>query len=150
MDTRVARPTEYKGLLFRSKCEAIFARNLDLVGALWEYEPPEFKLSDGWVPDFKIAFLCTACKPPHVEWLLAEYKPSEPTPTYLNELYGRFACLGTQEKCVVIIGSPFNKHRKVLTWVNKADEWRESQSARLMMRLDEAARYRFDLLEGGN
>lgn len=34
-----AIPTEYKGIMFKSKSEAIVARGFDLAGLLWKYEP---------------------------------------------------------------------------------------------------------------
>lgn len=46
-----AKPTEYAGLLFRSRLEARYAAMLDILKADWEYEPDDF---DGYIPDFKI------------------------------------------------------------------------------------------------
>lgn len=44
-----ASPTEYNGLIFRSRLEARYAALLDLCGNRWEYEPYEF---GGYIPDF--------------------------------------------------------------------------------------------------
>jgi hypothetical protein len=56
-----AIPTEYAGVLFRSKLEATWARFFDVIGLEWEYEPCQMY---GWWPDFLIA-----------GWWLAEVKP---------------------------------------------------------------------------
>jgi len=56
-----AKPTEYKGVLFRSKLEATWARFFDVIGVEWEYEPCQLP---GWIPDFLID-----------GWWLAEVKP---------------------------------------------------------------------------
>jgi hypothetical protein len=56
-----AKPTEYAGVLFRSKLEATWARFFDVIGIKWEYEPTQLP---GWIPDFLID-----------GWWLAEVKP---------------------------------------------------------------------------
>lgn len=56
-----AKPTEYRGIMFRSKLEATWARFFDVIGVDWEYEPAQLP---GWVPDFLVA-----------GWWLAEVKP---------------------------------------------------------------------------
>jgi hypothetical protein len=43
--------TEYKGIIFRSRLEAIWGRFFDLMGWKWEYEPYDL---NGWIPDFII------------------------------------------------------------------------------------------------
>jgi hypothetical protein len=56
-----AKPTEYAGVLFRSKLEATWARFFDVIGLEWKYEPMQMQ---GWIPDFLIG-----------GWWLAEVKP---------------------------------------------------------------------------
>ena len=56
-----AKPTEYNGVIFRSKLEATWARFFDVIGVKWEYEPCRLP---GWVPDFLLD-----------GWWLAEVKP---------------------------------------------------------------------------
>lgn len=56
-----AKPTEYAGVLFRSKLEATWARFFDVIQLDWEYEPCELS---GWIPDFLLD-----------GWWLAEVKP---------------------------------------------------------------------------
>lgn len=56
-----AKPTEYAGVLFRSKLEATWARFFDVIEVPWQYEPTRLS---GWVPDFLLD-----------GWWLAEVKP---------------------------------------------------------------------------
>lgn len=92
-----ARPTEYRGIRFKSKSEARFALFLDDQKKHWWYEPPALKLSDGYVPDFLIADVWQGnardCgkdwRHPHLEIQIVEYKPSNPTATYMEELESR-------------------------------------------------------------
>lgn len=102
-----ARPTEYNGVTFRSKSEAIFARGLDIHGYdWWEYEPNNYKLDDGYVPDF---IVCSE----ESGIILIEYKPRQVTNAYFNSLekkapiclYDRF---GIADEFLLITGSPFN------------------------------------------
>lgn len=46
-------PTEYAGIVFRSRLEARWAVILDKVGARWQYEPEGYRLPSGsYLPDF--------------------------------------------------------------------------------------------------
>ena len=47
-------PTEYNGILYRSKLEAKWAAYFTMCGAVFEYEPQAFDLGDGikYLPDF--------------------------------------------------------------------------------------------------
>lgn len=76
-----ARPTEYKGVRFRSKSEATFARTLDIAGTDWAYEPQPEEGGHSW--DFLIwpGRLSSHCFP-----TMVEYKPSRPTDTYIDNL----------------------------------------------------------------
>lgn len=85
--------TEYSGVVFRSKTEAIFARCLDLANAPWTYEPL-FMTCSGchdepreYVPDFYVSWprlwrpspedvLCSSG--------IIEVKPSRPTETWMK------------------------------------------------------------------
>jgi len=76
-------PTEYRGTVFRSKSEAVFARALDLAKiGQWEYEPEHEKTHSPHPWDFSI--FDDRCKRCH--WILIEYKPSQPTMTYVRHL----------------------------------------------------------------
>ena len=67
-----AHPTEYKGVLFRSRLEARWAAFFDLAGWKWQYEPFDLQ---GWTPDFRVEFPCghSECNGSHS--LLVEVKP---------------------------------------------------------------------------
>ena len=57
-----AIPTSYKGVQFRSKCEARWAEYFDSLGIRWMYEPEGMDLNglwylpDFWLPDCKTIF----------------------------------------------------------------------------------------------
>lgn len=51
------KPTTYKGVRFKSKFEAAFAKSLDARGVAWEYEPDVLYFQPpraAYTPDFKI------------------------------------------------------------------------------------------------
>jgi hypothetical protein len=78
------RPTEYKGVRYRSKSEAILAFCMDKAGYKFEYEP-DLKCDElKWKPDFIV----------HEQWsgcvFLLEYKPCEPTETYKEWIANEF------------------------------------------------------------
>ena len=76
-------PTEYRGVRFRSKSEAIFAALLDTAGFEdWLYEPHFLEVS-GYTPDF-----CVPLVSDHNDLALViiEYKPAATTATYRNLL----------------------------------------------------------------
>lgn len=50
-----ARPTEYRGVMMRSRLEADFAYHLDNQQAAWRYEPLIFGArGKGYMPDFEV------------------------------------------------------------------------------------------------
>lgn len=67
-----AHPTEFKGVMFRSRLEARWAGFFDLLEIKWEYEPIDF---NGWSPDFKIYLPCGHSECPDTHDLYAEVKP---------------------------------------------------------------------------
>lgn len=75
---KTAKPTEYKGVTFRSKSEAMLAYCLDKFGLSYEYEP-KIECDDlEWTPDFLISERRSG------SICLLEYKPSDPTATYIK------------------------------------------------------------------
>jgi len=114
MDIYTPRKTEYKGVVFKSKSEAIVARSMDLVGLLWEYEPYQTKCNDGYICDFWVivpASVVNDGRPSNwFQNVFIEYKPSIPTNTYLNEIYDRFKTLGLKRNPTIWIlyGNPFD------------------------------------------
>lgn len=114
-----ARPTEYKGIRYRSKSEAMFARYLELEAELsaldcsvsgpfyeqrcfgngasgFVYEPEGLEV-DGWKPDFLEWRVCGGklhqSQIPHLSYRMIEYKPSKPTKTYADEFAMRTAAI---------------------------------------------------------
>ena len=67
-----AHPTEYRGVMFRSRLEARWAAFFDLAEWEWQYEPIDYF---DWSPDFKVSFKCghSECFGSHS--LLVEIKP---------------------------------------------------------------------------
>jgi hypothetical protein len=122
-----AKPTEYNGIRYRSKSEAIVARAINLAGWAFNYEPKPPKGCD-YTPDFIIEceFGWKKCLT-----VLLEYKPSQATVTYYEniekELWpsGHFASKvdfltetlphmekqfhGRWELAIVVYGSPWNE-----------------------------------------
>lgn len=150
-----ARPTEYLGIVFRSKSEAVLARALKLVGWFWEYEPVGFQVG-GWIPDF---WAVAPMQSPGVRgWRLVsaiiEYKPREVTPTYLSELESNFTQLNhrtIRESCCLISGTPFDTSvPRVAKRFTSSQGWVNAGCFdSVLSRLDEAVTYRFDLNHNG-
>lgn len=150
-----AIPTEYKGVVFRSKCEALFARNLDLSGGwLWEYEPFEFRSKDGWQPDFRLAALVPTrvmggwSIPQGIADALLEYKPSDVTDTYLDHAATRAFDIASKNQIpfsfFIVCGSPFNRIRKSY-WLLEGRFQLQEGHCQWLEWIDEAREYRFDL-----
>jgi hypothetical protein len=98
-----ARATEFQGITYRSKCEAMFALWLSKKNSQdvrIEYEPDWCEIGD-YVPDFavirpilddghRIPRFCTSVE-------LIEYKPSRPTFTYVDEVFKKLHCVANRE-----------------------------------------------------
>lgn len=67
-----AHPTNYNGVMFRSRLEARWAAFFDLAGWSWEYEPIDL---NGWSPDFRVHWDCWHSECPNGHTLLIEVKP---------------------------------------------------------------------------
>jgi len=138
-----ARPTEYSGVVFRSKCEAIFARNLDLRKfSQWEYEP--FGGSE-WAPDFW-AILPKKTGRGFFS-VFIEYKPASVTDTYKTELRERFLKLIPEPNphaMFLCCGSPYNSTRE--SFMLGENGWKDIEDRlRILRCLEEAKTFRFDL-----
>jgi hypothetical protein len=68
----VAKPTKYRGTLFRSRLEAKWAAFFDIIGWEWIYEPIDFK---DWTPDFSVEFHCGHSECDGAHSFYAEVKP---------------------------------------------------------------------------
>lgn len=120
MEMRKAIPTEYKGVRFDSKSEAVFARTLDLAGHDWVYHPGEH-CGHAW--DFLVfpthgqrvvQYTCVCGKgfksqtpifQLHYRPVLIEYKPSAPTDTYIRNL--TVAMSEQPYESIIVWGSPW-------------------------------------------
>lgn len=158
MSNLTPRPTEYKGTVFRSKSEAVIARALDVTSFVWEYEPERFRHHD-WTPDFWAVSHRQAIHYPTqkraVISLIIEYKPSEPTETYMTELSGRMMAIrtgvvGSEDIPLLVCGNPFNETIPRSVFVLERDgAWGLLTSRWLTTDFfhnwTEAKNYRFDL-----
>ena len=128
--TRKAIPTEYKGIRFDSKSEAVFARMLDLSGIQWEHSHPI--LHDGHSWDFliwiRVRKWATFCEGGYrngdpikgdmksfdcpggynYKPMLVELKPSKPTETYMKNIARRSDEVLCREYRIVVWGNPFS------------------------------------------
>lgn len=141
-------PTEYVGITFRSKSEAIFARALDLMGFWWEYEPEPFQTGDLWIPDFLVVSQQARRK---IGLWLFEYKPSAPTNAYMGQMRNRAIELNPFMRGMwiyVIYGSAFNNDFGGFEWnaeESRFDHMQEASVEHFARHIIESSRYRFDL-----
>ena len=145
-----AIPTEYKGIVFRSKSEAIYARSLDLFdNTLWRYEPEELKVGD-YVPDFSVIYDL----PEGYGHEVIEYKPAYPTKTYLDRLSSHFSQLNeTMHKhssfynaFILICVSPWEPEQAgVYVWSEDCFIKSKNGTSQTVSSMTEAMEYRFDL-----
>lgn len=160
-----ARPTEYKGICYRSKSEAMFARWLDLTrskwsldsskrrgafghGCGWIYEPDWLRVDD-WTPDFYVwhsLWVPTIC----IDIEIIEYKPSEPTESYVDEMCDRVGKmqLKLDEKMMVYYGSPYTAERGVISFVKHPDygiQMVQNEIDWIGVLSDALTEYRYDL-----
>jgi hypothetical protein len=105
------KKTEYKGIVFDSKSEAVFARTLHLAGHQWEYHPaPHSKHCSHewdflvWRKTYEIPGYAgdMTYAPP----ILIEYKPSMPTGTYVDKLTEEMRA--DPHESIVVWGNPWD------------------------------------------
>lgn len=170
-----ARPTEYKGVRFRSKSEAIFARYLDL--SMVEYERERLRLA-GWKHNVfnigggyvlyepKTRFKCF-----NMDFLFAirsheeigederfhnayiEYKPVRPTDTYIENWVNNVIAIDPEwcnESFMIEYGSPFSeaKRGRIIFDSSKENKIDEGENDWVSI-FPELMDYRFDLPNGG-
>jgi hypothetical protein len=106
MERHTPRPTEYAGVRFRSKSEAVFARCLDLAGHKWQYEPG---LIAGHQWDFlidrKYSHGRFHSEKSRDRFVFIEYKPSEPTMAYVDSIIERMRRCPVES--LLVWGSPW-------------------------------------------
>lgn len=144
-----AKPTEFNGVTYRSKSEAIFAVALsELANVLYVYEPelPRFSFK----PDFMLI-----ASSDRFWGLIVEYKPSKPSKQYINkcvEEYKDFKKAGffwesqVVEDFLIVFGSPFEDC--ILEQISIEEMIGNnpcSLSEHLQPLFEQAKNYRFDL-----
>jgi hypothetical protein len=149
LDCLQAVQTEYKGVVFRSKSEAILARNFDLNNAFWIYEPKGLTQGDLWIPDFWLIW------PKQITgfWsIILEYKPRTPTDTFKKRLAERFCEVKKtmpHSGMLLFVGDAFQEDSKkyVEEWASwlPGDGWGMWSNCEFMSKLEEARTFRFDL-----
>jgi hypothetical protein len=132
-----ASPTEYRGVVYRSKSEAMFARYLEIAERQCDrclvYYEPKSLLVDGWTPDFlvteifqSIDFGCV-----RVESFVIEYKPSRPTKTYIKKFVARCDVLLSRieinhlnrPRFFIYTGSPWSEDSFAAEYYKTEDGW---------------------------
>lgn len=161
MFDQTAIPTEYKGIRFRSKSEACFAKYLDYcqegmrlyLPFFWEYEPEQLRLECGYVPDFRLVFNARQ----KIWCELIEYKPVIPTNPAADRVFEKLNILSNSVAmdCIprILCGSFWNnsdaaKPRTITSVcgrVSISHSWFCSNSDEWSIR-QQIARTRFDLV----
>ena len=141
-----AQLTEYRGVVFRSKSEAILARTFDLSGLTWSYEPERFSVKN-WTPDFWMLRSRASLIHGGIEFVL-EYKPVMPTPTYLHGLAERFHLLEDRHPNLLtflLVGNPFRDAKALSYFYSKGKQAWVMDIPAFYERWSEAKAFRFDL-----
>ena len=156
--TFVATPTDYKGVRFRSKSEAMFARYLDWIAQAiplsWVYEP-EYLRVDEWVPDFLVCEVHKHERHIYTVAKVIEYKPSRPSDAYIERLHERYKELArspqaiqipesTVTKTLLLWGSPYSDESDIIEFedddfTTRATAWLSHNAKNVMLS------HRFDL-----
>jgi hypothetical protein len=103
--------TEYKGIVFDSKSEAVFARAMDLGKDFhyeWIYHPKG--LMHEWDFVVRATFNGMPLAPmtvPIRDYIFIEYKPKQPTITYLNNLRDKSKDIDGKHSAVIVYGNPW-------------------------------------------
>lgn len=148
----IATPTEYKGVVFKSKTEAVMARAFNLQGYLWNYEPEWTKSDDGWVADFMLIYQRQegAIQIP----VVVELKPTAPTSSYKEALAKHYTAIKDTGKLpvafVLLVVNPFDEtsERYAEDFLDDGS-WSRFSSFAFTTHVKSALSYRFDLQNGG-
>lgn len=143
--TKQAIPTDFMGVRFRSKSEAMFANVLEHLGLVWVYEPAFLVVGD-YSPDFICftkEFGCLARA--HV----IEYKPSKPTPAYFERLADKAPLIRRkfgQIQCGIEVNSiNFFEDAQLDVWEYVSKQWIKRPVQLPDAILDSVMSYRYDL-----
>jgi hypothetical protein len=147
-----ATKTEYQGIVFDSKSEAIFARAMDLDSCRWLYHPkphnghewdfivqpfPSFGTHELRVGNNFYSYLQYTPQP----LILVEYKPKRPTNTYISNLEESIA--GSSIDGMIVYGDPFSgdEYTEIVFGSRRASR----EKILPIYNLQVAMQYRFDL-----
>ena len=113
--TIAARPTVYRGIQMRSRLEARFAAYLDLLGAVWSYEPRAYGGRGGqYLPDFQVGDM------------FIEVKPTRDRAVAVADS-GRMEVIWESEPeaqlVIVTDGGPAFVRRSGIEWQERVSEW---------------------------
>ena len=142
-------PTEYKGTVFRSKCEALFARALHELDFIYCYEPNHIhaELDLEWMPDFQT--MCQETK--GIREIIIEYKPSGVTETYLSEktvYFNKLIDNDPERICLLLCINPYedksNSHGYIFQ-VHGNNQISDGLTESFYNAMVAAKSYRFDL-----
>ena len=156
---RPPSPTSYKGIRYKSKCEAIFARMMDMQNYFqWAYLEPQWQLypnfEDGYIPDF---WLQTRTG----QQIFVEYKTTPPKYEYLVALKSRVnQAVWLPDRginaFVLVKGNPYDNppnDKWEVHYVMEDDKFNRkdfSQNLSVLKALSpEARNYRFDVVDDG-
>ena len=157
-----AIPTNYKGVTYRSKSEAIFAKALDLffssrsdLQGSYCYEPIDWWIAPmDYTPDFDLVVKME--KDNHRSTTLIEYKPSEPSSSYLHRLE-KIAYKAHElavERMIpdfavwLAYGNAYDDYLTILEYdihVRAFFQYRDDFSDKLLHCMRQAKSYRFDI-----
>lgn len=149
-----ATKTEYQGIVFDSKSEAIFARVMTLAKCRWFYHPkpfnghawdfivqpfPRFGAHEQCVGDSVYSYIQYTPQP----LVFIEYKPRQPTATYVNNL--KCSLSGSPVGGLIVYGDPFceGDYKEIL--LNAGQSGITPVLPEFGCWIKEAMEYRFDL-----
>jgi hypothetical protein len=151
-----ARPTEYLGVVYKSKTEAMFALLLNIVTdeySSFTYEEIRFKTPDGYIPDFTKYISVGNHTTDFIEMI--EIKPSVPNKTYIEYLEKQFQWIEKNDRFNFITFHTlyiFNPYQKIFKSVYYDRETKKMDMDNLddvgwfnEKYFDELLNYRFDL-----
>lgn len=149
-NTIKAIPTDYLGIGFRSKSEAMFANVLEANNLSWVYEPKGV-FCDDYTPDF----LSVECRGNILSADVFEYKPRTPTRAYLERLASKFPgirrklnCFGRVSFSVVVVD--FFSDYAPQMWCLSGSGWIQSNCFKSVVTEDKfnsSRKYRYDLIQ---
>lgn len=146
MAIKQAIPTDFMGVRFRSKSEAMFANVLENIGQTWFYEPSFLTVGD-YTPDF---ISITKRNNRQIFANIIEYKPSRPTKAYFERLLIKssdiFQKTGMMSKSFTIVSVNFFEPFNIKCWSIVSGKWVEVHTSGVTEEVFNSVRsYRYDL-----